>query len=148
MSPTVTSPVEEGGAYQPLAEINVTPLVDVMLVLLIVFMVAAPLMVVGVPVQLPRTSAERVAERREPVVVSIDAASRLFLQREELTADVLALRLRELASADKEAPVYVRGDRAVVYGDVMRLMGLVSRAGFAKVSLLAEAETAPAVTAR
>lgn len=148
MSPTVTSRGEEDGAYQPLAEINVTPLVDVMLVLLIVFMVAAPLMVVGVPVQLPKTSAERVAEPREPVVVSVDAAGRLFLRREELTADALALRLSELAAADKEAPVYVRGDRAVVYGDVMRLMGLVSRAGFAKVSLLAEAETASAVTAR
>jgi biopolymer transport protein ExbD len=149
MALTPTSRAEEDGGYQPLAEINVTPLVDVMLVLLIVFMVAAPLMVVGVPVQLPKTSAERVADPKEPVVVSVDAAGRWFLRREELAPGPLAARLGELAAADGEAPVYVRGDRAVPYGEVMRLMGVVSRAGFAKVSLLAEAETAAtAISAR
>jgi biopolymer transport protein ExbD len=132
---------DEEGGYRPLAEINVTPLVDVMLVLLIVFMVAAPLMVVGVPVRLPETSAERVAEPKEPVVVSVDAQGRWYLRREELAPEPLAARLAGLAAADREAPVYVRGDRAVPYGEVMRLMGVVARAGFAKVSLLAEAET-------
>jgi biopolymer transport protein TolR len=140
---------EDDGAYRPLAEINVTPLVDVMLVLLIVFMVAAPLMVVGVPVDLPRTAAARLGQPREPVVVSVDRGGRLYLRREELAADALAARLAELAAADREAPVYVRGDRAVAYGEVMRLMGVVSRAGFAKVSLLAEGDPAgPAVRAR
>ncbi len=150
MAATVPSPSgsEDGGEYRPLAEINVTPLVDVMLVLLIVFMVAAPLMVVGVPVQLPKTSAERLAEPREPVVVSVDAAGRWYLRREELAPEPLAARLAELAAADREAPVYVRGDRAVPYGEVMRLMGVVSRAGFAKVSLLAESEATAAVSAR
>jgi biopolymer transport protein ExbD len=138
-----------GGGYRPVAEINVTPLVDVMLVLLIVFMVAAPWMMVGVPVQLPKTGAPKVGPTREPVVVTIDRAGGLYLRREPLAAAALAPRLAELAAADPEATVYVRGDGGIAYGEVMRLMGIVSRAGFAKVSLIAEAEpAAPAVQAR
>jgi biopolymer transport protein TolR len=133
------------GGYRPLAEINVTPLVDVMLVLLIVFMVAAPLMMVGVPVQLPKTSAEKLGQTREPVIVSIDRAGRVYLREVPIEPPtLLGARLRELAAADPEATVYVRGDRTIPYGEVMRLMGMVSAAGFAKLSLIAEADTAAA----
>lgn len=144
------APLGGGGAggYRPLAEINVTPLVDVMLVLLIIFMVAAPLMMVGVPVELPRTDAARIGQTREPVTVSIDRAGRLFLRDEPVEPVALGQRLRELAAADPEATVYVRGDRAIPYGEVMRLMGTVANAGFARVSLIAEAAPGATVRAR
>ena len=124
-------------------------MVDVMLVLLIVFMVAAPLMVVGVPVQLPKTSAERVAAAQGAVIVSVDAAGRCSCARGAgRRRRCSAQRLASSPPPTGEAPVYVRGDRAVPYGDVMRLMGVVSRAGFAKVLLLAEAASTTSVRAR
>ncbi len=139
----------EDGEVRPMADINVTPLVDVMLVLLIVFMVAAPMMMVGVPVNLPRTSAARVAQPRPPVVLSIDAQGRTFIRQEEVDEAALTERLQALQAEDPEAPVYLRGDRGVPYGEVMRVMGRVTRAGITRVSLIAEAEPgAPAVQAR
>jgi TolR protein len=142
---------DEGDEARPKSEINVTPLVDVMLVLLIVFMVAAPMMMVGVPVQLPRSAAPRVAQSAPPVVVTVDRDRRVFLRQEEVAEADLAARLSALrASEPGEAPVYVRGDRSVPYGDVMRVMGRVSQAGVGRVSLIAEADVAnaPAVRAR
>jgi biopolymer transport protein ExbD len=128
----------DGGA--PIAEINVTPLVDVMLVLLIVFMVAAPMMVVGVPVELPRTAAPRAAAPRPPLVLTVAQDGRLFLRQEEIAEPDLVAWLRaELAEAP-ERPVYVRGDRAAPYGLVLRAMGRLSQAGIARVALIAEAE--------
>jgi TolR protein len=125
----------------PMSEINVTPLVDVMLVLLIIFMVAAPMMMVGVPVQLPRTAAPRVAQTAPPIVVSIDGEGRVFLRREEVPEAEIAQRIAALREEEGgEAPVYVRGDRTVPYGTVMRVMGRVSQSGVARVSLIAEAE--------
>jgi TolR protein len=134
----------------PMSEINVTPLVDVMLVLLIVFMVAAPMMMVGVPVQLPRTSAARVAQTAPPVVVTVARDGRVFLRQDEVAEGDLAARLSALREAEaNDAPVYVRGDRSVPYGEVMRVMGRVTAAGVTRVSLIAEAEPgAPAVRAR
>ncbi len=134
----------------PMAEMNVTPLVDVMLVLLIVFMVAAPMMMVGVPVQLPRTSAARVAHTSPPVVVTVGLDGRLFLGRDAVAEAELGTKLTILRTqAANDAPVYVRGDRAVPYGDVMRVMGRVSAAGVARVSLIAEGENgATAIQAR
>jgi biopolymer transport protein TolR len=122
----------------PLSEINVTPLVDVMLVLLIIFMVAAPLMTVGVPVQLPQTGAPKVAQPKQPVVVSIGADGRAYLGKDALGTDVVA-RLRTLAAQDPSQVVLVRGDRAVPYGRIMEVMGQVGAAGFSKVSLIAQA---------
>lgn len=138
------------GEGSPMAEINVTPLVDVMLVLLIVFMVAAPMMMVGVPVQLPRTSAARVAQTAPPVVVTVARDGKVFLRQEEVAEAELGARIAALRAAEaNDAPVYVRGDRSVAYGDVMRVMGRISAAGVARVSLIAEAEAgAPAVRAR
>jgi biopolymer transport protein TolR len=148
ISPIGTPGEDEDSA--PMSEINVTPFVDVMLVLLIIFMVAAPMMMVGVPVQLPQTSAARVAQTAPPVVITVARDGRLFLRQEEVAEADLAARIRTLREAEaNDAPVYVRGDRAVPYGDVMRVMGRVVAAGVARVSLIAEGEAAgPAIRAR
>ena len=133
----------------PMSEMNVTPLVDVMLVLLIIFMVAAPMMTVGVPVNLPRTAAARTASSNPPVILTVAPGQKLYIGKEEVTEDALTQRLTALHEADPEAPVHVRGDRTVPYGDVLRVMGRVTRAGITKVSLIAEADAAaPAVQAR
>ena len=140
---------EEAFEAPPLAEINVTPMVDVMLVLLIVFMVAAPLMTVGVPVQLPRTAAQKVAQPKAPVIVSIDKDGQPFLGEEPLGSDTIVARLRAVAGQDPDQTVLVRGDRAVPYGRVMEVMGQVGAAGFSRVSLVAQApaSASPANTA-
>jgi TolR protein len=129
--------------YRPLAEINVTPMVDVMLVLLIIFMVAAPLMMAGVPVQLPKTSAHKIAPPREPLVVSIDKTGAYFIRKEPVPADRLVGKLAALRAQAPDQVVYVRADRALDYGRVIALMGMVGQAGFAKVSLVAEGMTPP-----
>ncbi|HEX2524998.1 MAG TPA: biopolymer transporter ExbD [Geminicoccus sp.] len=136
------------GGYRPLAEINVTPLVDVMLVLLIVFMVAAPLMMAGVPVDLPKTDAKRLGEPQEPLIVSIDRTGAVFVGEDDVPTTELGQRLQALAGEDPERIIYVRGDRSIAYGEVMRLMGTISGAGFAKVLLIAEAAPTAAVQAR
>ncbi|PWR20289.1 ExbD/TolR family protein [Zavarzinia aquatilis] len=133
---------DEGGSlYRPVAEINVTPFVDVMLVLLIIFMVAAPLMMVGVPVQLPKTTAAKVAPPQEPLVVSIDAAGKTFIEKEGFSDLDLLARLKIMAQETPDRVVYVRGDRSINYGRLMEVMGVVSTAGFSKLSMIAE--TAP-----
>ena len=130
---------DPGGGYRPLSDINVTPFVDVMLVLLIIFMVAAPLMMVGVPVDLPRTSAAKLSQPRKPVIVSVSKDGKVFVGEEEAPAAELIARLGELRAKDPNAMVYVRGDRTIPYGRVMEVMGQVGQAGFARVSLIAEA---------
>src|SRR5271154_5933444 len=125
--------------YRPLAEINVTPMVDVMLVLLVIFMVAAPLLTVGVPINLPKTSAAQVTEPQQPLVVSINAVGETFIGDNPVAGDDLKTQLSLLAAQDPTRIVYVRGDRMIEYGRLMDLLGLVNTAGFAKVSLLAEA---------
>jgi biopolymer transport protein TolR len=130
---------EDEFGMAPVSEINVTPLVDVMLVLLIIFMVAAPLMTVGVPVQLPKTGAPKLAQPKQPVVVTIDAQGQPFLEKEPLPADLIVPRLKALAAQDPNQTVLVRGDRGVPYGRIMEVMGQVGAAGFSKVSLVAQA---------
>jgi biopolymer transport protein ExbD len=122
-----------------LAEINVTPFVDVMLVLLIIFMVAAPLMSVGVPVDLPRAASAPAAQAQAPLVVSLDSQGRVFLDREEVGLAGLAAALRPLAAAAPDRAVFLRADRGQPYGDVMRVLGAVATAGFARASLIGEA---------
>jgi len=124
--------------YQPLAEINVTPMVDVMLVLLIIFMVTAPLLTVGVPLDLPKTSAAELQQPKEPIVLSLDRDGGSFIGNEAVPAADLKDRLSQLASEDPERIVYVRGDRTISYAQLMDALGLVNTAGFTKVSLLAE----------
>lgn len=124
--------------YTPMAEINVTPFVDVMLVLLIVFMVTAPLLTVGVPVDLPKTEASQINNPDEPLVVTIDAERRLYIQETEVPDDRLVPRLRAITAANPDQRIFVRGDQSITYGEVMRLMGLINAAGFDRVALIAE----------
>ncbi len=121
-----------------MSEINVTPMVDVMLVLLVIFMVTAPLLTVGVPVDLPQTKAPAINEPKEPLVITIDAKGEVYLQNSKIDAKDLAARLAAITSNNPDAAIYIRGDRAIDYGRVLEIMGIVSAAGFTKVSLIAE----------
>ena len=123
------------------ADINVTPLVDVMLVLLIVFMVTAPMLTVGVPVDLPKTHAAKLNDQVEPIVISVDASGKSYLQETELEGEALIARLRAITDSNPDARIYVRGDKNLAYGRVMEIMGEVAAAGFSKVSLIAEMQT-------
>ena len=125
--------------YQPLAEINVTPMVDVMLVLLVIFMVTAPLLTVGVPLDLPKTKASAVTEPKPPVILSLNRAGEVFIGDERIDPSELEGRLSGLAAEDPTRIVYVRGDKTISYAQLMDALGMVNRAGFAKVSLVAEA---------
>lgn len=126
------------GQYQPLAEINVTPMVDVMLVLLVIFMVTASLLTVGVPLDLPRSSAAEVTQPIEPIILSLDRAGDTFIGDDRIAPADLRARLAQLALDDPDRIVYVRGDRTISYERLMDALGLVNSAGFTKVSLLAE----------
>ena len=119
-------------------EINITPLVDVMLVLLVIFMITAPLMTVAVPVSLPQTKATTVSEQTEPLVVTIKTGGDLYIQETKIPADQFAQRLAAVTQNKKETKVFVRADKNLNYGVVMEVMGLVSDAGFQKVSLVTE----------
>ena len=127
-----------GHAYRPMSEINVTPMVDVMLVLLIIFMVTAPLLTVGVPVDLPKTEASLIPGKDEPLVITIDGMGRVFLQETEIELEKLVPRLRAITANKQNTRIFVRGDRSVFYGQVMEVMGTVNAAGFAKVALIVE----------
>ena len=125
------------GRYRPMAEINVTPLVDVMLVLLVVFMVAAPLLTVGVPVDLPQTQASPITEPKEPLVITINGGGSIYIQEAEVQTDALVPRLEAITGSNPDAVIYVKGDKTINYGRVLEVMSLVSTAGFRKVSLIA-----------
>jgi biopolymer transport protein TolR len=125
--------------YQPLAEINVTPMVDVMLVLLVIFMVTAPLLTVGVPLDLPKTQAAAISDPKPPVILSLNRVGEVFIGDERIDPGDLAERLSGLAAEDPTRIVYVRGDQTISYAQLMEALGMVNRAGFAKVSLIAEA---------
>jgi biopolymer transport protein ExbD len=137
------SPLPSGEAgehqYQPLAEINVTPMVDVMLVLLVIFMVTAPLLTVGVPLDLPKTRAAAITEPKPPVILSLNRAGEVFIGDERIDPGDLESRLSGLAAEDPTRIVYVRGDKTISYAQLMDALGMVNRAGFSKVSLVAEA---------
>jgi biopolymer transport protein TolR len=125
--------------YQPMAAINVTPMVDVMLVLLVIFMVTAPLLTVGVPVDLPQTKAPAITEPKEPLVITVDAQGKIYLQNASIdNDDELAPKLTAITNHNPDATIYVRGDRTINYGRILEVMGLVGSAGFTKVSLIAE----------
>jgi biopolymer transport protein TolR len=131
---------EDGTSYRPMAEINITPMVDVMLVLLIIFMVAAPLMVAGIPVELPKTTAPRLAQAKKPMVVTLAPDGRLQIRNDFVDRASLVPRLRDIRAAEGDAVVYVRGDTKAAYGDVMDILTLVGESGYARVSLLAKAQ--------
>src|SRR5579872_2061198 len=125
-----------------MSEINVTPFVDVMLVLLIVFMVSAPLLTVGVPLDLPQSQAKSLEQDREPLTISVNVQGQVFLQNSEIKVDDLVPKLKAVADARGgiEARIYVRGDRKVDYGTMMRVMGRLSAAGYHRVALVTEVE--------
>jgi TonB system transport protein ExbD (group 1) len=122
----------------PMAEINVTPFVDVMLVLLIIFMVAAPLMIAGVPVNLPQSAAARQNPPQKPMVVTVSADQGLYIRDEQVARDRLIGRLSELREAEGDAVAYVRADKAIPYGEVMTVLGEVAAAGYTRISLLSQ----------
>jgi len=125
-----------------MAEINVTPMVDVMLVLLIIFMVSAPLLTVGVPIDLPQSQAKSLEQDKEPLTLSVNDKGKVFLQNEEIDLEKLMPKLEAVAQVrgGKEARVYVRGDKNVNYGAMMAVMGRLSGAGFTRVALVTEFE--------
>ena len=125
--------------YRPMADINVTPLVDVMLVLLVVFMVTAPLLTVGVPVDLPQTQAPPINEPKEPTVITVNKEGEIFVQDNSIPQDQLVAKLQAVTNSNPDAVLYVRGDKDINYGKVLEVMSLISNAGFHKVSLVAEA---------
>lgn len=133
--------------YRPLAEINVTPFVDVMLVLLIIFMVTAPLMTSGVTVDLPKTNAAPLNNDNQPLTVSINAQGKVYLQDEEIEPENIVEKLRAIAENNSDRRIFVRGDKDLAYGRIMELMGTITQGGFTKVALLAE-QKAGTTTAR
>ena len=130
------------GRRAPIAEINVTPMVDVMLVLLIIFMVAAPLMTTGVPIDLPESKAKPLEGLTQPITISVDAKGKLFLQDKELKIEDLIPTLQAMAKNGADERIYVRGDKAADYGAVIRVMGRLNQAGFKKIGLVSTEEVA------
>jgi biopolymer transport protein TolR len=125
-----------GKRHQPISEINVTPFVDVMLVLLIIFMVAAPLLTVGVPIDLPETQAKALNSETQPITVSVNEAGQIYLQETEVPVDEVVAKLEAIARNGYEERIYVRGDRNADYGTVMRVMARISAAGFKRIGLV------------
>jgi biopolymer transport protein TolR len=128
---------EEGGA---IANINTTPLVDVMLVLLIIFMVTAPMLTSGVPIELPETKGQQLQTNKDPVTLSVDRSGKVFIQETEIKLDDIAPKLKAIAKNGYDEQIFIRGDKGIDYGTVMRVMGRVKAAGFTKVSLVTETE--------
>jgi biopolymer transport protein TolR len=129
---------DEDGGYKPVAEINITPMVDVMLVLLIIFMVAAPLMVAGVPIELPKTTAAKVGQTKKPMVVTLTSDGQLQIRNDFVAREDLIAKLQQVRAAEGDAVVYVRADKKNAYGDVMDLLGRVGESGYGRVSLLSQ----------
>ena len=125
-----------GRHHALMSEINVTPFVDVMLVLLIIFMVAAPLMTVGVPIDLPETRANALNSDTQPITVSVNQQGQIYLQETEIPIDEVVAKLEAIARAGYDERIYVRGDRAADYGTVMRVMARISAAGFRNIGLV------------
>ena len=123
---------------RPMAEINVTPFVDVMLVLLIVFMVTAPLLTVGVPVDLPKTRAQALGQDREPLSVTIRHGGQIYVQNTQVSDDELVPKLTAISGNGYDQRIFVRGDKAVDYGRVMEVMAMISAAGFTHIGLVTD----------
>ena len=123
---------------EPMSEINVTPFVDVMLVLLIIFMVTAPLLTVGVPVDLPESSADSLPEDQEPLTLSINSKGEIFIQEYQVEYDKMVPKILAIAKNRTDTRIYVRGDKTINYGRVLEIMGMLSGSGFTKVALISE----------
>jgi biopolymer transport protein TolR len=130
--------LDDTDALAPMAEINVTPFVDVMLVLLIIFMVTAPLMLAGVPVKLPQSAAARENPPQKPLVITLSAEGGLYIRSDAVSRADFTVRLAALRGAEGDSIAYVRADKSRPYGDVMEILGIVATAGYNRVSLLSE----------
>lgn len=124
--------------YHPVAEINVTPMVDVMLVLLIIFMVTSPMLVAGIKVDLPDSTAQQISTQEEPISVTIDSKGNLYLNDTEVPQNELIARLIAVTKENKDARIYVRGDKTISYGRAMEIITSINGSGFTKVALLTE----------
>ena len=122
----------------PMSDINVTPMVDVMLVLLVIFMVTAPLLTVGVPVEVPKTEAREITQQTEPLVISIDALGKVFIQDTEVGMGQLVPRLKAISKAKQNNKIFIRGDTSISYGQVLELMALITSSGFDQVALVSD----------
>jgi biopolymer transport protein TolR len=147
MAASVQPPARPGGGrrsrarkHSPMHEINVTPFVDVMLVLLIIFMVTAPMLTSGVPIELPETKGQQLQTNKDPVTLSVDRSGKVFIQETEIRLDDIAPKLKAIAKNGYDEQIFIRGDKGIDYGTVMRVMGRVKAAGFTKVSLVTETE--------
>ena len=123
---------------EPMSEINVTPFVDVMLVLLIIFMVTAPLLTVGVQVDLPESAADSLPDEQEPLTVTINSKGEVFIQEHQVVFEKIIPKILAIANNRTDTRIYVRGDRAVAYGRVMEIMSIINFAGYIKVALVAQ----------
>ncbi|HWB46527.1 MAG TPA: protein TolR [Hyphomicrobiaceae bacterium] len=148
MAASVRPPTRPGGGrrgrarkHMPMSEINVTPMVDVMLVLLIIFMVTAPLLTVGVPIELPDSKGEQLQSNKEPLTISVDKSGKVFIQETEVALDEIVPKLKAIAKSGYNEQIFIRGDKGIDYGTVMRVMGRIKTAGFVKVSLVTESES-------
>jgi biopolymer transport protein TolR len=147
MAASIPTPQRPGGGrrsrarkHAPMHEINVTPFVDVMLVLLIIFMVTAPMLTSGVPIELPETKGQQLQTNKDPVTLSVDKSGKVFIQETEIRLDEIAAKLKAIAKNGTDEQIFIRGDKGIDYGTVMRVMGRVKAAGFTKVSLVTETE--------
>ena len=125
-------------AKEPFSEINVTPFVDVMLVLLIIFMVTAPLLTVGVQVDLPETSADTLPEETEPLTLTINAKGEIFIQETKVEYEKIIAKIMAVSNNRTDTRIFVRGDKTINYGRVLEIMGMLSGSGFTKVALISE----------
>mgnify|MGYP001483118083 CR=1 FL=1 len=119
-----------------ISEINVTPFVDVMLVLLIIFMVTAPLLTAGVKVNLPESTAKVLSDKNEPVTITVNGKGQIFLQKKKLESSEMIKKLFELKKQNKDLKIYIKGDKSLNYGKIISIMGDISEAGFKKVALI------------
>jgi len=124
--------------FRPVAEINVTPMVDVMLVLLVIFMVTAPLLTSGVQVDLPKTDAQPVKGEDQPITLSLDSAGKLYIGDTEIASDALIAKLKAIIGQKPDQRIFIRADKGIEYGKVMEVMGMLGGAGFEKVALVTE----------
>ncbi len=130
-----------GGTYRPMAEINVTPFVDVMLVLLIIFMVSAPMMTAGVQVDLPDSTANAITtDDNKPIEISITKENKIYIGDTEIAEDILIERLSAMSDTKAEQRIYIRGDQSLDYGRIMNILGRVNAAGFLKVALISKSQ--------
>ena len=124
--------------YSQMSEINVTPFVDVMLVLLIIFMVTAPLLTVGIPVDLPKVKADALTDQKDPLEITVKLDGNIFLGESEVEVQNLVPRLNAITDQNTETRIYLRGDRVVAYGRIMEIMSIINSAGYKKVALVTQ----------